>query len=317
MHYIFLPVDLTLFDGAAATGDGAGTGATGETQASSDSTRRSATGETQRVLYGKQPKAESDPSDAGEETTADVITTSNTLEERRKAYRDLVNSDEYKDLYTEDTQRIINDRFKQVKTLQESVDKSKPIIDMMLQKYKIADGDMGKLAQAVENDDAYWSEDAEKAGMNVEQYKKYMKLQRDNQQLREEQQSRQAQEQRERQLHQWWDEGLKLKSVYPSFDLQQEVKNPEFLSMLRAGVPVQHAFEVMHMDQIKAGVAAMQAKATEKQVVAGIRAKGTRPQENGTAAQSAFTVKDDVSKLTRKDRAEIARRVERGEHVVF
>lgn len=269
------------------------------------------------MLYGKQPKAESEPSDAGEETKADVITTSNTLEERRKAYRDLVNSDEYKDLYTEDTQRIINDRFKQVKTLQESVDKSKPIIDMMLQKYKIADGDMGKLAQAVENDDTYWSEDAEKAGMNVEQYKKYMKLQRDNQQLREEQQSRQAQEQRERQLHQWWDEGLKLKSVYPSFDLQQEVKNPEFLSMLRAGVPVQHAYEVMHMDQIKAGVAAMQAKATEKQVVAGIRAKGTRPQENGTAAQSAFTVKDDVSKLTRKDRAEIARRVERGEHVVF
>ena len=33
------------------------------------------------------------------------------------------------------------------------------------------------------------------------------------------------------------------------------------------------------MDQIKAGVAAMQAKATEKQVVDGIRAKGARPQE--------------------------------------
>ena len=105
--------------------------------------------------------------------------------------------------------------------------------------------------------------------------------------------------------------------TYPSFDLNAEVKNPQFLSMLRAGVPVQHAYEVVHMDQIKAGVAAMQAKATEKQVVDGIRAKGARPQENGTTSQGAFIVKDDVSKLSKRDRAEIIRRAARGEHIEF
>ena len=118
-------------------------------------------------------------------------------------------------------------------------------------------------------------------------------------------------------MQRWMAESEPVKSVYGSFDLGKEVQNPQFLSMLKAGVPVQHAYEVVHMDEIKAGIAKMQAQATEKQVVAGIRAKGARPQENGVSSQSAFTVKDDVSKLTKKDRAEAVRRALRGEHIEF
>jgi len=69
------------------------------------------------------------------------------------------------------------------------------------------------------------------------------------------------------------------------------------------------------MEDIKAGVAQTTAKRTEKQVVDGIRAKGARPQENGTSSQSAFTVKDDPSKWSRKDREEVIRRVARGETI--
>ena len=71
------------------------------------------------------------------------------------------------------------------------------------------------------------------------------------------------------------------------------------------------------MDDIKTSAARQAAREAEKQVVDGIRAKGARPPENGTAAQSAFTVKGDVSKLTRKDREEIARRAARGEKITF
>ena len=131
------------------------------------------------------------------------------------------------------------------------------------------------------------------------------------------QRQRQNDQRAQQQLQQWYGEAEQVKSLYPSFDLNAEVKNPQFLSMLRAGVPVRHAYEVVHMDQIKAGVAAMQAKATEKQVVDGIRAKGARPQENGTTSQGAFIVKDDVSKLSKRDRAEIIRRAARGEHIEF
>ena len=332
--YFLLGIRLNLFDGgaaaggagagAAASGEGEGSGAQGEVKASPVSTRRGKSGEYRNVLFGKQGTAQAEAqaegqneqsSDAGRKE-GDVITTSDTREAKRKAYRELMNG-EYKDIYTEDTQRIIDRRFHEVKGLEEQVGKYQPVIDLLMQRYQIGDGDMAKLSQAIENDDVYWSEAAEEAGMSVEQFKQFQKLQRENEALLRQQRQQQNSQRAQQQLQQWYGEAEQLKGLYPSFDLNAEVKNPQFLSMLRAGVPVQHAYEVIHMEQIKAGVAAMQAKATEKQVVDGIRAKGARPQENGTTAQSAFTIKDDVSKLSRKDRAEIARRAARGEHIEF
>lgn len=335
-----LNIRLDLFDGgAAAGGDGAGAaapasqngdGAKGGSQASPGSTRRGKSGEFQNVLFGKQ----SAPAAAGEgggqegqqqssvagsdkDKQPGVTTTSDTLEARRKAFQDLVNSEEYKDIYTEETQRIINRRFRETQNLEQQVARNQPLIDMLMQRYKISDGDIGKLTAAIENDDAYWSEAAEEAGMSVEQYKQFQKLQRENAALMRDQQQRRSQQAAQQQLQKWYGEAEQVKGVYPSFDLNAEVKNQQFLSMLKSGVPMQHAYEVVHLDDIKAGVAKMQAKATERQVVDGIRAKGARPQENGTTSQSAFTVKDDVSKLTKSERAEIARRVARGEIIKF
>lgn len=335
-----LNIRLDLFDGgAAAGGDGAGAaapasqngdGAKGGSQAAPGSTRRGKSGEFQNVLFGKQ----SAPAAAGEgggqegqqqssvagsdkDKQPGVTTTSDTLEARRKAFQDLVNSEEYKDIYTEETQRIINRRFRETQNLEQQVARNQPLIDMLMQRYKISDGDIGKLTSAIENDDAYWSEAAEEAGMSVEQYKQFQKLQRENAALMRDQQQRRSQQAAQQQLQKWYGEAEQVKGVYPSFDLNAEVKNQQFLSMLKSGVPMQHAYEVVHLDDIKAGVAKMQAKATERQVVDGIRAKGARPQENGTTSQSAFTVKDDVSKLTKSERAEIARRVARGEIIKF
>ncbi len=324
-----LGICLSLFDGGgAAGGDGAGAvapggdgaGTQGGSQAVPASTRRGKSGDTQNVLYGKQAA----PAAAGEQTGASggtppvagegtggvepgMTPTSSTLEEKRKAYRELMEG-EYKDLYTEDTQRIIDRRFRETRNLEEELGRVRPVIDLLMQRYKIADGDASKLMTAVENDDAFYSQAAEEAGMSVEQYKQFQKLQRENAALLEAQRRNQAQQQAQQKLQQWYSEAEQLRKVYPSFDLNAEVKNPQFLSMLRSGVPVQHAYEVLHMEEIKAGVAALQAKATEKQVVDGIRAKGARPAENGITSQSAFTIKDDVTKLTKKDRAEIVRR---------
>lgn len=326
MSIHFLPVILSLFDGgaagagagAAASGEG-GTGTQGEPQASPVSTRRGKSGAFSNVKFGKQPGAEAPALDQGSDAgnpKAGVSTTSDTLEDRRSAFRELVNG-QYKDIYTEETQRMIDRRFRQTKGLEETVGKYQPVIDMLMQRYKITDGDTAKLAQAIESDNAYWSEAAEEAGMSVEQYKKYQQLQRNYDALQRQTQRQESDQRAQQQLETWYRQADEVKAVYPSFDLNAEVGNPEFMSMLRAGVPVRHAYEVIHMAEIKAGVAAMQAKATEKQVVSSIRAKGARPQENGMAAQSAFVVKDDVSKLTKQERAEIARRAARGEHIEF
>ena len=329
---ILLDVSLRLFDGeggaaAPAAGEGAADdGNKGGFQASPAPTRRGKSGGFQNVLFGKQgdeptaagdepgPEGKAQPSAAGKGKEGDVVTTSNTLEDRRKAFQELVNG-EYKDIYTEETQRIIDRRFREARNLEERAAKQQPVIDMLMQRYKIADGDLGKLAAAVENDNAYWSEAAEEAGMSVEQYKQFQRLKRENDALLRAQRMRQNQQAAQQQLQKWYSEGEQVKAVYPDFDLGAESKNPRFISMLKAGVPVQHADEVIHMDEIKAGVAQSTARQTEKQVVDGIRAKGNRPAENGTSSQSAFTVKDDPHKWTKQDRAEVARRVARGETI--
>ena len=332
-----LHVNLCLFDGGAAgaaaagAGEGAGSGTQGDSQQTAPgatrrgnqttAAQRRGSGEYSNVKFGKQdqPAAaggqQANPPDAGEESKKQgVETTSDTLEDKRKAFRALVDG-EYKDQYTEDTQRIIDRRFRETKNLEAQLSQQKPILDMLMQRYKIADGDLGKLTQAIENDNAYWSQAAEEAGMSVEQYKQFQKLQRENAQLLQAQRRSQNQQAAEKQLQKWYQEAEAMKADYPGFDLGRESQDPQFLSMLRSGVPVKLAYEVMHMDEIKSTVAQTTAQQTEKQVVEGIRAKGARPAENGTSSQSGFVVKDDPAKWTKKDRAEIVRRVQRGEQI--
>ena len=328
------PAKLTLFDGGAgasapAGGEGTGAAGQGETTAKTPgSTRRGKTGEYDNVRFGKQdvqtPLEEMEKtggaakgSDAGSPAKeAQVQTTSSTLEDKRKAFRELVNG-EYKDQYTEETQRLINRRFKESKAMEESLNAQKPVIDMLMQRYKIEDGDVGKLAKAIENDNAYWSEAAAEAGMSVDVYKQVQKIQRENEMLRRAERNRAGEAVVQRQLRQWAEQAEAMKALYPNFDMAQETANPAFVNMLKAGIPVEHANKVLHMDEIVSGAVTAAAKQTEQQVVANIRAKGARPAENGTSSQSAFTIKDDVSKLSKKDRAEIARRAAMGEKISF
>ena len=312
--FSMLPVNLRLFDGEG----GAEGGTQGETQQSAvpGNTRRGKTGEYDNVLFGKQPEESvSEPSDAGkDDKEGDVTVTSDTLEDRRKAFRDLVRG-EYKDVYDEEMQRIVKRRLKDEKGLKDQLGQMQPIIDMLAQKYQIGDNDLSKLAQAIEDDDVYWSDAAEEAGMTVEQYKQFQRLQRENAQLIEQERVRQGREATNRQVQEWYQQAEETKKTYPSFDLAEEAQNPQFLSLLQANVPVRHAYEVIHMDDIKAAERQLTARATEQQVTANVRARGARPTENGTASQGGFTIKSDPSKWSKKDRAEVVRKVQRGEKV--
>ena len=312
--FFMLPVNLRLFDGEG----GAEGGTQGETQQSAvpGNTRRGKTGEYDNVLFGKQPEESvAEPSAAGkEDKEGDVTVTSDTLEDRRRAFRDLVRG-EYKDVYDEEMQRIVKRRLKDEKGLKDQLGQMQPIIDMLAQKYQIGDNDLSKLAQAIESDDVYWSEAAEEAGMTVEQYREFQKLRRENAQLIEQERVRRGHDAANQQMQAWYQQAEAMKATYPSFDLAAEAQNPQFLSLLQAGVPIQHAYEVIHMDEIKAAERKMTARATEQQVTANVRARGARPTENGTASQGGFTIKSDPSKWSKKDRAEVVRKVQRGEKV--
>lgn len=311
-------ITLELFDGE---GGGAEAPAQGETQASTGNTRQSKTGALNNVKYGKQPEPaaqQGEQPDAGAEKVKDVETTSDALEERKKAFRKLITED-YKDLYTQETQRMIDRRFKETREIEKQMQSYRPVLDTLMERYGIEDGDAKRLLEAVDNDHAYWSEAAEEAGMSEDQYKEFRRLKRENAGLLRAQQMQQQEAQIKAQGEKWYMEAEAMKGnpLYQNFDLMQELQNPDFVGLLQAGTPMEHAYKVLHFDELMGNAVQAAAASTEKKVADNVRAKGNRPSENGTNSNSAFVTKTDPTKLTRADFEEIERRVARGERITF
>ena len=316
-------VDLQMFN------DGGTAGAEGSTSTanapkvenkSSGSNRHSKSGEFDNVVFGKQEgttsndatslDTEGKPTGAGK---ADVSTTSNTLEERRKAYDDFIN--ENKDFYQEDFQKAFNRRFKEVKGMETELASYKELADMLKGKYN--HDDVEKLKTALKEDTEYWEQVAEEHGMTVEQYHAMQKLERENAELRAIRKQQIGQQQFQQQIDTWYQEADRVKEIYPSFDFKKEAQNPEFLKLLQNGNTVEHAYKVLHFDELTQNAARVAAQTADAQAQARIKQKASRPSENGTSSKSAVIVKNDVSTLTRRERAEIARRVQRGEKISF
>jgi hypothetical protein len=312
-----IPALLNLFDGEGGAAAPTAAGVQGGTNgAVPGNTRRGKSGEYENVKFGKQPQATAETEPTGtpvaEETRSETITTSNTLEDRRKAYEGF--KEQNKDLFAEDVQKILNRRFSETKTLQEQVDGFQPIIDLLSQRFK-GEKDPSKLLKALESDTEMWSRIAEESGMDTSTYMQVQKTQRENAQLREMLQRNETQQRANNQVRQWLQEAEALKGKYKAFDFDTEMQNPMFKRQIQAGVPMEHAYKTIHFDEIMGEAVNVTAAQTEKKVVDSVRAKGSRPAENGAASQSAFTVKDDPSKWTKKDRAEVIRRARSGEMI--
>ena len=83
------------------------------------------------------------------------------------------------------------------------------------------------------------------------------------------------------------------------------------MRLLKLGVSVKNAYEVANIDAILEN----NAKAAERKIVDSIRLKGNRPVENGSKGASGILLSGNASKLSRKERAELAKRAAKGERI--
>lgn len=300
-------LNLHLFDGEGAAAAAGEAGAQGEAvQATVPGNTRRGKSALSNVLYG------SEADNVESEKKPEVKVTSDALEEKRKAFREMI-SGEYKDMYAEEFQNAFNRRFSDYKKLQQDVENSKPILDKLAARYNVMDGDLSKLEKAIDEDHTYWSAAAEEAGMDEDSFREMQNLKRQNAELLRMQQEQQARAQADIQVKQWMQEADVVKGKFPNFDFANEMNNPEFVKMLRKGTPVEHAYKLIHFDELMSD----NSLNTQRAVTENIRAKGARPAENGTSSQSAFTVKRSASQLTKADRAECVARSRRGEPISF
>ncbi len=313
-HSKIIPMcSLQLFaEGGGAAGGGAGDGGTG-----SGVTGAAAVPQAKGVKAG--PLADVKYGIQEERAPAAEVQTEQTTEkpDRNAEFEKLIRG-EYKDLYDARVQDTVQKRLRSTKETVEKYTALFPVLEMLAQKYGISDpGDAQALAKALNDDNNFWEELASQRGMSVLQLKQVLTMERENADLRRQMQEKTQREQADQLYASWLTQGEQMKAVYPSFDLKAEMGNTKFQELLRSGIDVRTAYEVVHKDEIIPAAMQFTAKTVEQKIAKSIASGASRPTENGNSAQVAAVVKNDVTKLTRADRQEIARRVARGEKIRF
>lgn len=298
-------LNLQLFaEGGAAAGAGAGNGGTG------------AEG-TQGVTAAAAMSQKGVSSAEGTVPAAEGQQVETVAQPDRNAEFEKLIKGEYKDLYDAKMQDTIQKRLKGTKETVEKFNALTPTLEMLAQKYGVDATDIEKLNAAIQEDDSFYEQEALEKGITVQQLKEIRKMERENAELRRQMQEQETRENANKLYAQWMQQEQEIKGIYPSFNLDAEMQNPQFVSLLRSNIDMRTAYEVIHKDDIIHGAMQFTAKQIEQKVTNKIMANGARPAENGMASQGAAVVKGDVSQLSKAERAEYIRRVQRGEKISF
>lgn len=307
----FIPMlSLQVFaDGGAAAG-GTGDGGTAQGQgvkAGAASQQTGAKGNPlAEVKYGIQQEESAPAAEVQETTTTDP----------NAEFEKLIKG-QYKQQYDQKVQDIIRKRLKGPMETVEKYTALQPVLEILAKKHGVDAGDIDALTKAIEADDSYFEQEAMELGMSVKQLKELRAAQRENADLRRQIQERQTQENAEKIYSTWMQQAEETKKVYPGFDLRAELGNSKFLDLLNSNIDVRTAYEVLHKDDIIPAAMQFAAKTVESKLANKIASGASRPAENGMNSGSAAVVKSDVSQLTKADRQEIIRRVQRGEKIRF
>lgn len=111
----------------------------------------------------------------------------------------------------------------------------------------------------------------------------------------------------------WLGEARETREKYSSFDLSRELKNSQFCELLKSGVPMKSAFELIHRDELMK----IYAKELEENITKRILAGTLRPKEAAIAPNSSTVIKSDPSKMSKHARQNIIKRVQSGEKICF
>ena len=305
-YYLIPMLNLQLFaEGAGDGGTAEGQGVTGA--AALPQTKGEKNNPLSNVKYGIQE----------EEAPAAEVQVETVAQPDRNAEFEKLIKGEYKDLYDAKMQDTIQKRLKGQKETVDKFNALTPTLDLLASKYGVDAGDIEALNKAISEDDSYYEQEALDKGMTVQQLKEIKKMERENADLKAQMEEAQRQENGKKLYAQWMQQAEEAKKVYPSFDIKAEMNNPKFVDLLRSNIDVRTAYEVLHKDEIIPAAMQFTAQTVESKLAKKIASNGARPSENGMSSQSAAVVKSDVSQLSKEDRAEIIRRVQRGEKIRF
>ena len=307
-HFLIPRMNLQLFaEGGAPAGDGGSEGTGVSAPAAGVQNKGAKSNSLANVVYGKQkesaPAAEVQ-TDPAKETTPD-----------RKAEFEAMIKGDYKDVYNQNVQNILQQRLKGVNDTKAKLEAMNPLMDLLSARYGVKADDTQGIIKALEADDAFFEQAASEHNMDAQQYREVLKLRSENARLRNQTEEAFRQQQMDQQYAKWEQQAEEARKIYPNLDLNVESQNPQFRQLLMAGVDVGSAYLVLHREDVLAGAMQHTAQTVKAKVANDIAAGSKRPSENGTSGQSGVVVKSDPSKWTRADRREVIKRAARGERI--
>lgn len=216
--------------------------------------------------------------------------------------------------YNQRVKAAVDERMHKAKEGAERLERQNPIMERLAKKYGVKADDYDALNAAMEEDDPSFDEEAMKRGLTREQYRDVRRIERENQTFRQQQEEQNRRAAAERIVSQWRTEGEQVKAIYPGFEFDAEMENEEFSNLLKCGVNVRTAYEVIHKDDIIPAAMQYAAKTVSSKLAKSVAANQARPVENGMGAPANVS---SVSQLSSKDIKDICERVSRGERISF
>lgn len=235
--------------------------------------------------------------------------------QEKKPFKELIQG-VYKDDYEKSLMKRMKGINSRLQAAEERNQRVQPVFEKLAFKYGISDpNDIDSILNQIDKDNSYYEDFAMQEGVSVEQARKIAEAERivkaNERRQQEEIQNQQFNEQMQAIISQ----GEALKAKYPSFDLDTEMQNEQFRRFVFTGISVEDAFTVMHRDELMSGAMAYAYNQAQQDFADTQRANAGRPVENGTSAQQAAIIEDDMTKLSQEQIDKLKAAVRSGQRV--
>ncbi len=205
-------------------------------------------------------------------------------DQKRAEFESLIRG-QYKREFEERVKKIIDKRFREMRFLKEQVEKMRPVIEAVSDKY--GESDLETLVKRLK-------EEAPLSKMDERSKKAFLKAMM------------------------WRREADEIQRENPEFNLKEELKNGAFIGLLKSGVDLKTAYRALHQDEILASAIRYAAQRAHQKAMNDMRNRLSRPEENGAGGRGGSKVSPlSVLNMTRQEREEIEKRCARGEKVYF
>ena len=240
---------------------------------------------------GQSEKVDTSAADTQSDSKKNTATTEKeeTVPSQKKlTYQEMIESDDYR----EEHERYIKSLFgKRMKKHDSDMAKANELLAMSGQKYGLDSKsptfyeDLGK---AMSNDDSIYEKYAQEHDTTVTEAKRIMGLEQQLERAQRESQARREAEEDMERINALKENGKRTKAEYPEFDLNAEMKNPQFARLAAVlGGDTTTAYRVVHHADIVSRAVTRATENATQAVAESVKANRRRPDEGGISSSTA------------------------------